>query len=142
MQISETQVLKEGNKRKESTENFLVKLLDVSWQRWEVISSEDRQTQTDCAVCQQKYVCRDLSWMRYKCAAGLWPHAFPFKGQGCGEMVGQQALGTSLNFLLGEKCDQDEGALFPELKQISELDKSFFNQKITRKSLIAKKAFI
>lgn len=52
MQISETQVLKEGNKRKESTENFLVKLLDVSWQRWEVISSEDRQTQTDCAVCQ------------------------------------------------------------------------------------------
>lgn len=57
-------------------------------------------------------------------------------------MFGQRKKRTSLNFLLCGKCDLDEGALFPELKQISELDKSFFNQKITRKLLRAKKAFI
>lgn len=57
-------------------------------------------------------------------------------------MFGQRKKRTSLNFLLCGKRDLDEGALFPELKQISELDKSFFNQKITRKLLRAKKAFI
>jgi len=36
---------------------------------------------------------------------------------------------TSLNFLLCGKYDLGEGALFPELKQISVLNKSLFNQK-------------
>lgn len=57
-------------------------------------------------------------------------------------MDGQQKKRTSLNFLLHGKCDPDQGALFLQLKQISELNKSFCNQKITRKLLKANKAFI
>lgn len=107
-----------------------------------MISLEDRKTQTACAVCRQKYMCRDLSWMRCKRAAGYGCLHFPSKSRAVERWSASKALGTSLTFLLGEKRDRDEGALFPELKQISELDKSFFNQKITGKSLIAKEAFI
>lgn len=59
MQISETQVLKEGNKIKVSTENFLVKLLDVSWQRWEVISLEDRKPKLT-VQCVNRSMCVEI----------------------------------------------------------------------------------